>query len=109
MKAVMEDIVLFYTYPCIDTKVSKHRNHLLKVPFCVHPKTRRVCVLVDPKHINEFNPESLPTVGKLLRELDDLMKVNGEGDATEHHSGLKISLICYLRKVDCVLDWEKFD
>ena len=91
MKAVMEDMVLFYTYPRIDAEVSKHRNHLLKAPFCIHPKTGRVCVPVDPERINEFDPESVPTVGKLLRELDDLVKVDGEGEA-EHHSGLIFSL-----------------
>ena len=35
----MEDIILQYTYPRIDAEVSKHRNHLLKAPFCVHPGT----------------------------------------------------------------------
>ena len=33
----MEDIILQYTYPRLDAEVSKHRNHLLKAPFCVHP------------------------------------------------------------------------
>jgi len=39
LTAAMEDIVLQYTYPRIDAEVSKHRNHLLKAPFCVHPGT----------------------------------------------------------------------
>jgi DNA primase small subunit len=83
----LEDIVLLYTYPRIDAEVSKHRNHLLKAPFCVHPKTGKVCVPVDPERIDEFDPESVPTVHQLLSELDDLGKTDGEANNAEHHSG----------------------
>ena len=79
----MEDIIIQYTYPRLDAEVSKHRNHLLKAPFCVHPKTGRVCVPVDPSEIDEFEPENVPTVGQLLRELDEA-KESSDG---EHHSG----------------------
>ncbi|KAK0527849.1 p48 polypeptide of DNA primase [Tilletia horrida] len=69
--AAMEDIVLQYTYPRIDSEVSKHLNHLLKSPFVVHPATGRVCVPVDPKRVDAFDPEaSAPTAAKLLRELN---------------------------------------
>ncbi|CAE6413399.1 unnamed protein product [Rhizoctonia solani] len=83
MKAVIEDIVFQYSYPRIDTEVSKHRNHLLKAPFCVHPGTGRVCVPVDPAHVDEFDPEAVPTIGGLLRELDNLPATQ---PGVEHHS-----------------------
>jgi DNA primase small subunit len=75
----MEDIILQYCYPRLDAEVSKHRNHLLKAPFCVHPKTGRVCVPVDPGRIDEFDPAKVPTVSSLLQELDGSVgwEVNG--------------------------------
>ncbi|KAH7886906.1 prim-pol domain-containing protein [Phlebopus sp. FC_14] len=66
----LEDVILQYTYPRIDAEVSKRRNHLLKAPFCVHPKTGRVCVPVDPDNIDDFDPCGVPTAAQLLRELD---------------------------------------
>lgn len=68
----LQDIVLQYTYPRIDAEVSKHRNHLLKAPFCVHPGTGRVCIPIDPERVEEFDPEDVPHVGQLLVELDGL-------------------------------------
>ena len=79
--AAMEDIILQYTWPRIDAEVSKHRNHLLKAPFCVHPKTGRVCVPVDPSRIEEFDPAKVPTVGQLLKEIDEAMVTNNEDGA----------------------------
>ena len=84
MSATMEDIVLQYTYPRIDAEVSKHRNHLLKAPFCVHPKTGRVCVPIDPEHVEDFDPESVPTVAQLMQEL----AVAKSGDDSEEHGGV---------------------
>lgn len=86
LQAALEDIILQYTYPRLDAEVSKHRNHLLKAPFCVHPKTGRVCVPVDPDSIDSFRPERVPTVGQLLRELDENAS-GGDTEGVEHHSG----------------------
>ncbi len=90
----VEDIVLQYTYPRMDSEVSKHRNHLLKSPFCVHPGTGRVCVPVDPARVEEFDPAHVPTVDQLLKELDAFRSqetVNDEdkqtNETTPQHSG----------------------
>jgi DNA primase small subunit len=81
----LEDIILLYTYPRLDAEVSKHRNHLLKAPFCVHPKTGRVCVPLDVESIDRFDPEGVPTVVQLLKELDVVK--HEEGETKEFHSG----------------------
>lgn len=43
-----EDIIIQYTYPRIDTEVSRKLNHLLKAPFCVHPGTGEPGVYILP-------------------------------------------------------------
>jgi DNA primase small subunit len=79
-KALLEakqDIVLEYTYPRLDIEVSKKLNHLLKSPFVVHPGTGRVCVPIDTKELEDFDPLGVPTVQSLLDEID-----NWEGPET---------------------------
>mmetsp|Transcript_33697 Transcript_33697/g.77765 ORF Transcript_33697/g.77765 Transcript_33697/m.77765 type:complete len:408 (+) Transcript_33697:620-1843(+) len=81
--------VFRHTYPRLDAGVSKARNHLLKAPFCVHPKTGRVCVPIAPDKVREFDPFAVPTVGELVRELDMTTKGGDEGIADWERTSLK--------------------
>ncbi|KJZ76744.1 DNA primase small subunit [Hirsutella minnesotensis 3608] len=84
-KALLEakqDIVLEYTYPRLDINVSKKLNHLLKSPFVVHPGTGRVCVPIDTRNLDDFDPLGVPTVQSLLAEID-AWEDDGRGDAGE--------------------------
>ena len=65
-----QDIRLEYTYPRLDAEVSKKLNHLLKSPFVIHPGTGRICVPIDVRTFEEFEPEKVPTVQQLLAEID---------------------------------------
>ncbi|XP_065200847.1 DNA primase small subunit [Planococcus citri] len=68
-KHIVEEIMLQYTYPRLDINVTKGLNHLLKSPFCVHPKTGKVCVPFSPKLVDSFDPSAVPTLELLLDEI----------------------------------------
>lgn len=48
----------------------------LQAPFCVHPKTGKVCVPLDPEKAHLFDPEDVPTVHTLLDQLPAAMQGN---------------------------------
>lgn len=87
-----QDIVLEYTYPRLDIEVSKHLNHLLKSPFVVHPGTGRVCVPINTKDLEEFDPLGVPTVTELLKEIDEWAASDGENDGKSIQDWEKTSL-----------------
>ncbi|KAI9370137.1 hypothetical protein BJX61DRAFT_516443 [Aspergillus egyptiacus] len=70
LRDAKQDILLEYTYPRLDSEVSKKMNHLLKSPFVIHPGTGRVCVPIDIRTVENFDPFSVPTVSQLLSEID---------------------------------------
>ncbi|PPQ89497.1 hypothetical protein CVT25_012169 [Psilocybe cyanescens] len=101
LMVALEDIIFNYTYPRLDIEVSKHRNHLLKAPFCIHPSTGRVCVPLDLNMIEKFDPKEVPTVQQLLEELDALGEVEDPTAPKEHHSDWeKTSLKPYIDIMD---------
>ncbi|KAF2862289.1 prim-pol domain-containing protein [Piedraia hortae CBS 480.64] len=91
-----QDLRLEYTYPRLDAEVSKKRNHLLKSPFVVHPGTGRVCVPIDTRHLDQFDPLAVPTVTQLLREIDEWPQDTTEENPAKMQEWQRTSLKPYL-------------
>lgn len=75
---IIEEVQLAMLYPRLDINVSKGTNHLLKAPFCVHPKTGKVCVPFRPSKADVFDPITVPTINILLDEINAHDKKNKE-------------------------------
>lgn len=73
--AKIQEIVVHYTYPRFDVHVSESLNHLLKSPFCVHPKSGFVSIPIDPLLCDEFDPfKTAPSlVGLITQNKHDLI------------------------------------
>lgn len=63
-----EEIQLTFMYPRLDVNVSTTLNHLLKCPFSVHPKSRKLSVPFRADAIDTFNPDNVVKVEELLAE-----------------------------------------
>ena len=74
-------IIFKLTYPRLDIAVSKMMNHLLKSPFCVHPKTERICVPFNPQNVDEFDPNDVPSLEDILRDMEANAKKSKTDDA----------------------------
>ncbi|XP_073230251.1 DNA primase small subunit-like [Porites lutea] len=66
-----DEIMFQYSFPRLDVNVTKGLNHLLKSPFCVHPKTGRVCVPISMRDVDTFDPFTVPTISQLCDEIDE--------------------------------------
>ncbi|CAK8697904.1 DNA primase small subunit-like [Clavelina lepadiformis] len=104
------EIMLEYCFPRLDVNVSKGVNHLLKSPFCVHPKTGRVCVPIDVENVDSFDPFDVPTISELCFQVEkNNEKTAGDSIA---ESTPKKARVCHLYKKtrlqDYMLVFDKF-
>ncbi|EFN65021.1 DNA primase small subunit [Camponotus floridanus] len=67
---LIEEVKLQYSYPRLDINVSKGLNHLLKSPFCVHPKTGKICIPFNANVVDKFDPDKVPTIMTLIEEIN---------------------------------------
>lgn len=58
----IQEVKLQYCFPRLDSNVTRGLNHLLKLPFCIHPKTGNVCVPIDIDNIDSFDLAKVPTL-----------------------------------------------
>ncbi|KAM7532453.1 hypothetical protein Aperf_G00000132936 [Anoplocephala perfoliata] len=90
---VIKDIVLGALYPRLDANVTKGPGHLLKSPFCAHPKTGFICVPFDAQRIDDFNPLAAPSLDDLAKQLSQVTS-SSEDSVGQHflaykHTGLR--------------------
>jgi hypothetical protein len=61
---------------------------LPQAPFCVHPKTGKVCVPIDPEQAWQFDPDAVPTVQQLVQELGEQQQATGSPAASAAKVGV---------------------
>lgn len=91
-RVTLDEIKLQFSYPRLDVNVSKGINHLLKSPLCVHPKTGRICVPIDTRNLDRFDPFAVPMVSQICAEFE---KVKATGN-TQKPAYMKTSLKPYM-------------
>jgi hypothetical protein len=72
----------------MDYHVSTMQNHLLKLPFSVHPTSKKISIPLFKRQLYGFDPEKCVNIEELLKGLDELQnestpifmldKVNGD-------------------------------
>lgn len=65
---VEEEMMLAFMYPRLDVNVSTGMNHLLKCPFSVHPKSKKLSVPFKGDSIDTFDPDAVVTINQLIKE-----------------------------------------
>uniref|UniRef100_A0AC35UCZ5 DNA primase n=1 Tax=Rhabditophanes sp. KR3021 TaxID=114890 RepID=A0AC35UCZ5_9BILA len=82
----LRKFVIKTAFPRLDERVSVSMNHLLKSPFCIHPKTGNVAVPIDVHNLAGMKVEDFPRIDDLLRELQ---VAKSDGNATKYNSSLQ--------------------
>lgn len=58
---------------------------------------------VNPDHVQDFNPEEVPTVGNLLRELDNVKGLEEGKEANWEHTSLKKYVDMFEKHINAVI------
>lgn len=90
LKFLTEEIQMSMLCPRLDISVSKTANHLLKAPFCIHPKTGKVCVPFNPAAVAKFDPTNVPKIRQLLKDIDQF-DVKDKEDGSEKSNITQVS------------------
>lgn len=106
LKFLIEEIQMSILCPRLDISVSKTANHLLKAPFCVHPKTGKVCVPFNPAAVTKFDPTTVPKLHQLLKEVDQFDDKDKEAGTDKSHITL-VSFFCFGRSANFISNYEK--
>ena len=105
---VLTEVVFTYTYPRLDVNVSKGMNHLLKSPWCVHPKTGRVCVPVAVDECSQFDPSTVPTLKTIAEDLDAASAAaSGKAISSTGLAKYEAAFDAFLRNMDLELRAER--
>jgi len=88
LSMVLDEIVFSYTFPRLDVNVSKGMNHLLKSPWCCHPKTGRVCVPIDAENAEAFEPWTVPTLRTISEDMDKVKLGSSNPKGAIYDTGL---------------------
>eukprot|EP00494_Astrolonche_serrata_P006881 UN06906 len=108
---IKKELILHHTYPRLDVEVTRHLNHLLKSPFCVHPKTGKLCVPIDINNLDNFSPINTPTLRTLHTELETALKERKQQKTEEKVDWTKIPTMqnCIKLWRECFLDGLRND
>lgn len=84
----VNELKLQFCYPRLDIHVTKGLNHLLKTPFSVHPKTGRICVPIDFKDIDNFDPFKVPNISILCSQIDENTSAQNKSERVYENTDL---------------------
>ena len=73
-ESCINEFILNILSPRLDWMVTRQATHLLKGPFCVHPKTGFVSVPMSLELLEKFDLKKIPKIDNLLNNNDDDIK-----------------------------------
>lgn len=60
-------MMIYAITPRVDEQVARV-DHLIKVPFSIHPGTMKVCVPIGLDNLDSFEPEHVPTLDQVISQ-----------------------------------------